>query len=291
MTFAKFDTNSRPEPEMPDALYIGFVDSLLVETRGLVMTVAGTVLASALVSVAIGSWVQWSFTALMVVIGSIRLRYMIAHAKSRPSPSIEAANKWERNYVIGASIYMALLGLWTVAVFRETDDSFSRIASTLTTVSCAFGIWTRSYAIKKGTNAQLLFAFLPLCAAFVGGGGLSPVLVPIVLVPVFLFIKTSSAKLRENFLDEIIARREAATLAGQLDTALNNMSHGLCMIDREGKVIVANEQVLRIFNLRPQDAEVGADMRAIMRLLVRNEVIARSEVERLSHALFHGGEG
>ncbi len=275
---------------MPDPLYIGFVDSLLVETKGLVLTVAGTVLASAIVSLVVASSVLWAFTGAMVLVGTIRLLYMRAHARNRPSPSVQAAHNWERNYVVGASIFMALLGLWTVAVFWETTDGFCRIASTLTTVSCAFGIWTRSYAIKRGANAQLFLAFLPLSAAFLFAGGFYPVLVPIVLLPVFLFVKNASAKLRENFLAEIIARRESAMLAERLDTALNNMSHGLCMIDRDGKVIVINEKVLRLFALRPEDIGVGADMRSVLRLLVRKDVIARTEIDRFSQALFRSGD-
>ncbi len=287
MTAAK----SGLQAKTPDALYIGFVDSLLVDTRGLVMTLAGTIFASGVVSFVVASPIEWGFTGLIALAGAVRLRYMIKHARSRPSESVDAARKWERSYVIGATIFMALLGLWTTAVFWETEDGFSRLMATLTTISCAFGIWTRSFAIAKGTNAQLLVAFLPLSAAFAVAGGNYPLLIAIVLIPIFLWIKNSSTKLRETFLGEVAARREAATLAGQLDTALNNMSHGLCMIDRDGKVIVANEQVLRIFALRSEDVEVGADMRAILRRLVRNDVVARGEVERLSQALFRGGEG
>ena len=75
-------------------------------------------------------------------------------------------------------------------------------------------------------------------------------------------------------------------LATRLDTALNNMSHGLCMVDAEGKLILTNYQVLRIFGLAEKDVEAGADMRAILRNLVRNGVLSRFEFKRLSQALF-----
>jgi diguanylate cyclase (GGDEF)-like protein/PAS domain S-box-containing protein len=283
--------NSRLQAETPDALYIGFVDSLLVDTKGLIMTVAGSVLASAVVSVVVASPIQWGFTALMAFVGYVRLRYMLRHARSRPSANVEAAHKFERSYVIGATVFMAVLGLWTMAVFWETGDGFSRLMATLTTISCAFGIWTRSFAIAKGTNAQLLVAFLPLSAAFLLAGGTYPLLVVIVLVPIFLWIRNSSTKLRDTFLGEVAARRESAALAGQLDTALNNMSHGLCMIDRAGKIIVINEQVRRIFALPPEEAKVGADMRDLFTLLVRNDVVFHMEVERLEKELLQRGDG
>jgi diguanylate cyclase (GGDEF)-like protein len=283
--------NSRLQAQTPDDLYVGFVDSLLVDVKGLVMTLAGTVLASAVVSAALGSRVEWAFTGLMALVGAIRLSYMLKHARSRPSRSVEAARKFERSYVVGATVFMAVLGVWTIAVFWETEDGFARLMATLTTISCAFGIWTRSFAIARGTNAQLSVGFLPLCAAFAIAGGKYPLLIVIVLVPIFLWIKNSSTKLRDTFLGEVAARRDAATLATQLDTALNNMSHGLCMIDRAGKIIVVNQQVVRLFSLRPEDVEIGADMSSVLRLMVRKDVIARSEVERLTQALFRSDDG
>jgi diguanylate cyclase (GGDEF)-like protein/PAS domain S-box-containing protein len=291
MTLEENRRSPRPKVELSDDLYIELVDALLVDRRALVLTIAATMFGAVAIGVATGNLVLWSFAVSMAALGAVRMHYMAAHGRSRPSRSVSVARSREYNYIVGATIFIALLGAWTMAVFWETNDGFSRFLSTLTTTSCVFGIWTRSLAINKnGTNAQLLVGFATLSAAFLIAGGLYPVLIATVLVPMFLFIKTSSTKLRENFLAEIIARREAATLASRLDTALNNMSHGLCMVDREGRVIVANEQALRIFGLAPEDATVGADMRSILRKMVHDEVISRSEIERLSQNLFHDAE-
>jgi diguanylate cyclase (GGDEF)-like protein/PAS domain S-box-containing protein len=283
--------SSRSKIELSNALYIELVDALLVDSRALVLTLTTTILGAIAVGLTTGDRILWTFAGLTIIVGAVRMHYMAAHGRTRPSPNVTIARSREFNYIIGATIFIALLGVWTMAVFWRTEDGFSRFLSTLTTTSCVFGIWTRSLAINKnGTNAQLLAGFATLSGAFWIGGGLYPLLIVTVLVPVFFFIKISSTKLRETFLAEIVARREAAMLATRLDRALNNMSHGLCMVDREGRLTVANEQVLRIFCLRAEDAEVGADMRGVLRLLVRNDIVARTEMERLSQALFRGGE-
>jgi diguanylate cyclase (GGDEF)-like protein len=281
----------RPKIELPNALYIELVDGLLVDLRALVLTLATTILGTVAVGLTTADSILWTFACATIALGIARMHYMAAHSRNRPSPNAAVASGREFNYIIGATIFIALLGVWTMAVFWRTEDGFSRFLSTLTTISCVFGIWTRSLAINKnGTNAQLLAGFATLSAAFWIGGGLYPLLIATVLVPVFLFIKSSSTKLRETLLGEIVARREAATLATRLDRALNNMSHGLCMVDREGRLTVANEQILRIFCLRPEDAAVGADMRGLLRLLIRNDIVAGGEIERLSQALFRVGE-
>jgi diguanylate cyclase (GGDEF)-like protein/PAS domain S-box-containing protein len=108
----------------------------------------------------------------------------------------------------------------------------------------------------------------------------------VAIIPLCLFMKASSTRLKENFLAEVAARNQAAMLATRLDTALNNMSHGLCMFDSEGRLTLTNNQVLRTFGLSEKEAHVGADMRSILRNLVRNGVLARAEFKRLSQAMF-----
>jgi diguanylate cyclase (GGDEF)-like protein/PAS domain S-box-containing protein len=277
--------------KLPDTLYIGFVDSLLPDTKGLILSCAATTAAAVVAALAASSVTLWVFAALMPVVGAIRAHFMRRHANNRPSANLAVARKREISYVIGAVSYMALLAFWTLAAFYVTDDGFTRFLTATITISYAFGTWTRSFAIESGTTAQILAAFLPVSAAMLVAGGWYPTMIVVAFIPLFIFIKASSKRLQHSFLAEVGARVESAILATRLDTALNNMSHGLCMIDRDGKMIVANEQVLRIFNLRAEDAKVGADMRAVLRLMVRNDIVARSEIERLSETLFNGEEG
>jgi diguanylate cyclase (GGDEF)-like protein/PAS domain S-box-containing protein len=129
-------------------------------------------------------------------------------------------------------------------------------------------------------------AFVPLSAAMVLAGGWYPSTILVAFIPLFLFIKASANRLKETFLAEVAARHQVGKLATRLDTALNNMSHGLCMVDAKGRLSLTNNQVLRIFGLTETDVHVGTEMRAVLRKLVRNGVLARSEFKRLSQALF-----
>jgi len=47
----------------------------------------------------------------------------------------------------------------------------------------------------------------------------------------------------------LAAQAETALLAKRLDLALNNMSHGLLMINAKGRVTVVNRQFLNLFRL------------------------------------------
>jgi diguanylate cyclase (GGDEF)-like protein/PAS domain S-box-containing protein len=272
--------------KMPDAQYIGFVDSLLVDIRALILSIIAVTSAGIVTAIAANSVSLWICTFVMLLVGLVRLRFMTLHAQNIPSANMDIARDRETSFIIGAVAYMGLLAIWTFVAFWVTDDGFTRFLTASTTLVYAFGMWTRSFAIDKGTNAHIIVAFVPLSAAMIVAGGWYPTVILVGFIPTFLFMKASSTRMKENFLAEVAARHQVAMLATRLDTALNNMSHGLCMVDSEGKLSLTNNQILRIFGLSEKEAHIGADMRAILRNLVRNGVLARSEFKRLWKALF-----
>jgi diguanylate cyclase (GGDEF)-like protein/PAS domain S-box-containing protein len=286
MRAGRFGAISSLENRLPDALYIAFVDSLLVEIKALILSMAAVTAVGIVTAIAAQSVSLWACTALLLLVNLIRLRFMMLHGRNRPSPDVAAARYRETIFIIGAVVYMGLLATWTFVAFWVTDDAFPRVLISITTISYAFGMLTRSFAIDRGINAQIAVAFVPLSASMIVAGGWYPTMIVVGYIPLFLAIKAASSRMKQNFRAEVAARQKVAMLATRLDTALNNMSHGLCMVDAEGKLILTNYQVLRIFGLGEKDVEAGADMRAILRDLVRNGVLSRSEFKRLSQALF-----
>ncbi len=289
---------STPNPtardEIPGELYIGFVDNLLVEVRSLFLACTASVAAALVAALASGSLSLWACAGLMLLLSCVRMHFQLLHAKNRPSPNMEAARRRELIFVAGATVHMALLATWTLVAFAVTSDGFVRLLATSVTVPYAFGMWTRSFALDRGMNAQIIAAFVPLSAALIVGGGWYPTLIVISLLPLFLFIKSSSTRMKEIFRAEIVARNRSATLAERLDTALNNMSHGLCMIDRQGRLILANDKFHRIFRLPLEAPLTGASARSVFRTLVKSRAIDEANFVPLSYAVFgkksHGAD-
>jgi diguanylate cyclase (GGDEF)-like protein len=144
---------------------------------------------------------------------------------------------------------------------------------------------SRGFAIFRGVNLQITAAFVPLSAAMIVAGGWYPVVIVAGFLPLVVFMKGSASRLRANFLAVVVAQSQSAMLAKRLDTALNNMSHGLVMVDAENRVTLTNNQILSLFRLSEDDVRAGADFPGILRKLVRNKVVARAEVDRVRHAL------
>jgi diguanylate cyclase (GGDEF)-like protein/PAS domain S-box-containing protein len=244
------------------------------------------VLAGAISAIASRSLSLWACTGLIILVLILRLYLMISHARGRPSANVLVARKRETNFLVGAVLFMLSLSVWTFVAFAVTDDGFTRFFAAAITIPYAFGMWTRSFAIDRGINAQIVVAFLPLSAAMVVAGGWYPWMIVVGFIPLFAFIKASSTKLKETFRDEVAARTRSATLAERLDTALNNMSHGLCMIDDRGQLILANEQFHKIFGVPLAESLAGQTLRAVFRKHIRPGLIGRAQFASLTRAMF-----
>ncbi len=277
--------------ELPGELYIGFVDSLLVEVRSLFFACTASVAAALVAAIASRSRALWACAGLMLILSLVRMHFQLIHAHNRPSPNIEVARKRERIFVAGATAHVALLSTWTVVAFAISDEGFVRFLATTVTVTYALSMWTRSFAFDRGMNVQLAAAFIPLSVAFLVGGGWYPSMIVVSLLPVVLFIKSSSNRLKGIFRAEIAERNRSAMLAGRLDMALNNMSHGLCMMNAGGRLVLTNDQALKMFGLQPDDAPVGAHVKSVLAKLVMSGVLAEPQFARLASILADDGNG
>jgi diguanylate cyclase (GGDEF)-like protein/PAS domain S-box-containing protein len=71
-------------------------------------------------------------------------------------------------------------------------------------------------------------------------------------------------------LAQILVRRRAGARAARdhnilLDTALNNMSQGLCMFDAEARLVVCNRRYIEMYGLSPDVVKPGCALRDLLR--------------------------
>ncbi len=77
---------------------------------------------------------------------------------------------------------------------------------------------------------------------------------------------------------------EIARQAEQLQTALANMSQGLCMFDRDQRVVVCNRQYAEMYGLDPAQIEPGMTLRQILAMRIAAGIYRDINAERLIEA-------
>jgi diguanylate cyclase (GGDEF)-like protein/PAS domain S-box-containing protein len=82
-----------------------------------------------------------------------------------------------------------------------------------------------------------------------------------------------------------------------LQTALANMAHGLCMFDRDMRLVVCNDRYAEMYGLRPQQTTPGTTLQAVLEARVRAGTVLgdpehyiRERLERAAHAGTHYSE-
>ena len=262
----------KSDRELPREMQEALVDSLFAPFTSL--------LTGALAGGVIGAAVSWrsqdigislcSFAVFLV--GVARVVLARKYRRHREAGRVEAVEFWERMYESGAWAFSALLGLMCfVTVLRSTDASI-HLAVGATTIGYAAGITGRNAGRPVMAIAQVALSSLPLgLAMFLYGDAFHIVLGCVVLCFVIGMADITVA-IREVIIQALVNTREKAMLAVKyeeqanlFDAALNNMSHGLCMFDRNKKLLVWNERFLELMALPPGSVKAGASAREILR--------------------------
>ena len=197
----------------------------------------------------------------------------------------------EQIFSTGAVVSLTALSSWTLLAFCVTDNNFAHFIGVSMTIAYAFSLMSRSYAIYRGINLQLFGAFAPLSIAMIIAGGWYPVGIAVGIAPLVLYMKSYAKRLRDNFMAVVASQQQAAMLAARLDMALNNMSHGLCMLTPDGRLVLTNDQALKMFGLQPDDAPVGAHVKSVLAKLVGAGILAELQFARLASILANDRSG
>ena len=235
---------------IPAEIYIAQVDSLFQEGRSLLVgyvTVVGSIL---LTFWRTGDIALPAAVLLFTAITIARTLGMRAYARAKDKiKTVDAARRWEIWYGVGAASSLATLGVWCFLTLARADDGYAQLVSFSSTIGYVIGITGRNFGSRRLVNIQILSVATPIIAALlIYGDGYYRAFAG-ALVMFFLGVAFICERLRQNLLDAVISGLEFSRLAERFDTALSNMSHGLCMFDATFRIVVANQKLNEQFGL------------------------------------------
>ena len=271
--------------DLPYDVRRGLVESVFADSRTMILGAVMTSLIGVLVATIARAWASLVMTVILVAVVGVRLHLIQLH-KSRPQTNDPRDLRWlERTNTLATSAYLLCIGLLTMTAFVVSDNAFVLTLTTSTAVTHALSIAVRHFAIRDGVRLQISAVVVPLAAAFIFKGGMFPLLIPLLLVPLSFFIYGSAARLRDILLSEIAFRSETEKIAAQFSFAINHMSHGMCMISAEKRILVSNNRLSGFLGL-PQDRPiVNVRFQSLLRLAHRRGTVPGEALERLLVAL------
>src|ERR1700674_4176430 len=269
--------------KFPSDTYLSLVDALYCESRSMFIGSAAISAIAYFTAWKTGQWTLFWCASAILLLTCARAFEIRNYWKIRPTLTCaEGARRWETRYAVGAAVFYLLLGSWVFLAFANGADPIVHLLSFSASVAYMIGISGRNFASDRLVAAQIVCAGVPMSAAlFFSGQTYHPALI-FVLVPFFLSLKFMSDRLRQTLLDAVSATRDVTLLATRFDTALHNMPHGLCMLDAEQRVLVANRRLVELLGISPKGAHKGLSLRELLRQCARAGVISAPRVERIA---------
>src|SRR6516164_8058765 len=245
------EQNQEVSPRISAAL----IDSLF-EASGTVLTgVVFSAIAAGMTALKTGQVLLWAFVLLLMAAGAFRAFDLRRYQASKSTLTAEEAAQWQKRYQLGAMIQAAASGLWCATTLLSNDDAVAHMICLSVTTGIVAGAAGRAYGRQSIFRLQAVLMFGPTVIALALRGTGYYVAMSVVCAAFLAAVIQISANLHRIFVRAVVAREREAALAGQFDTALNNMPHGLCMFRADGRLAVMNHRFSEMMGLADDIAQ------------------------------------
>jgi diguanylate cyclase (GGDEF)-like protein len=244
--------------EMEPVLYAALVDSMCQNFWPMLLGSSCAAVAALLTALKTGNILLWPCAVLIIGIGTFRAFQMRKYERRTSVLTFEQAKHWEPRYAIGAMLYAGVLGIWCFIPIFGNDDAVAHLGCVAVTIGYTAGGAARNYGRPKLIQHHILLSCVPMSLALALHGGFYYIGLAMLLVLFFIGLKDINLSLHAIFVKALTSSFREAALAGQFDTALNNMPHGLCMFRADGRLAVMNHRFSEMMQLSDDLLQRGA---------------------------------
>ncbi len=234
---------------LPPVDYVSMIRSLYADRRVMILGAFSSALVAVVAGLEAGSWVLAGIAVAFVLVGIARDFDMRAFERAQiADDDVATASQWELRSTVGAAAIAALYAVWMAYSFLVVNTAFAEMSSLSVTAAVLVGVVGRNFAIDRLVTIQMGIMSIGMGIGMLFDGTFHTLTLSVVLITFVLSLRRISANIRAILLRAVHGRIEATRLASELDTALETMQHGLCMLDENGLIAVANDRAELVFS-------------------------------------------
>ena len=250
------------------------IETLFAPIASLVFGAVGCSIIGGAVALRVGDrWIMAVSVALFAV-GMLRVASAVLYRRNKAR--LADTKLWEHIYELGAWGFSGLLGLLCWLTITQTADASLHLAVSTTTAGYAAAISGRNAGRPIIAVGQLTFSSLPLAIALLADPDWVQKAMGFVVLMFIYGMMDITLSIRDIIIQALTMTRKEAALAARFeeqanrfDIALNNMSHGLCMLDPQDRLQVWNERFLELLHLQNAPVRVGMRISQLVRHSIR----------------------
>jgi len=265
----------------PPRIYAALVDSMCQNFWPMFVGTVCATAAALMTALKTGNPWIWPCAALIVVIGTARAFQMRKYERRTEVLTPEQATELEPRYMIGAVFYAGALGLWCAVVILGSNDPVAHMLCSTVTIGYTAGGAARNYGRPLIVQLHILLACGPMSIALLIHGDYYYVGLAVLLVLFFIGLKQINLSLHSIFVKALEASEREAAIAAQFDTALNNMPHGLCMFDANGRLAVMNYRFGDMMGLKDDLIGSGASAADVVAACLKAGTITAASADTI----------
>ncbi|MCP1829985.1 diguanylate cyclase (GGDEF)-like protein [Bradyrhizobium sp. USDA 4532] len=270
---------------MSPTISAALVDSLFMNPAPMIFGAFGPAIAGAVIAAVTSNLLCWLCVPLFIVVGLARALQMYRYQQRNSRLTVEESVTWEKRYRIGTIAYGISLGIWGVTVLLTTNDAAAHMLCVTTVVAYTSAGVGRTFGRPQIFHLHLLMSIGPLILALMYVGGPYHIALALLSLVFFSAIRHLTSSLQRIYVNAWIAKEREAALAGQFDTALNNMPHGLCMFSADGRVAVMNHRFIEMMQLSDDFVQRGASASDICNACVLSGSISAAAAQQILYEI------
>jgi diguanylate cyclase (GGDEF)-like protein len=226
--------------------------------------------------------------AIMVImafdVGNIKSHKRLIDSKS------ESMGSWKVQYIFLSTSFTLAIGLWCFFCFTMTKDPFVHLLCISVTMGNILSLISRNFMSEKILTMQLIAVAIPVVLGLPAYGDFRSIILCAFFLPLFASVKDISARLRNIFNRMENQSNEKDAFGGQLNEALESMSHGLMMFDDEMRLKIINKTARQILAIGDEINCYSKKLHEISRLIDtqrplvnRVRILQETLAKRLNH--------
>nr|WP_298102850.1 EAL domain-containing protein [uncultured Shinella sp.] len=256
---------------LPADVYLSFVSSLYGNRQTLFVGMISHVITFSFVyaKTADPFFLVWS--GLVIAIWSTRAVGMRHFDRvDQAALDMDGIRYWENWYNLGAVGTTLALGTACGYSLLFSRDSFAELATIAVTLATMVSVVGRNCGSKRAVDYMTFSACFPMVVGFLGLQDFYHAVLAVLILPFVMTTRMMANGVREFLYKNVLARREVSIIADRFDTALNNMPHGLFMLDADHRILVANRRACELLHLGNQERLKDCHLDVVLRFGVRN---------------------
>jgi diguanylate cyclase (GGDEF)-like protein len=250
--------SGEPGQEISPSVSAALIDSLFEAPAPLLTGLVFAAIAAAMTALKTGETLIWACVALLIATGAVRAFDLQRYQARKSTLTAAKAAGWKKRYQTRAIIQPAAIGIWCATTLLSSDDAVAHMICLSVTTGLVAGGAARAYGRQWIFQLQVALCFGPTVVALALRGTPYYIAMSVVCAAFIVALIQISANLHRIFMQALVAREREAALAGQFDTALNNMPHGLCMFAADGRLAVMNHCFSQMMKLSDDLVHSGA---------------------------------